>query len=138
MGAPYANSQLALDTHLEAFAVAEGKPVRWPNSNFTRPDGEWLWPKLIPADARTETLPDKLAKVEGLYQINVFCPEKDGSANVNSIADQLIDHFAVGTTVTSGGVIVKVHKTDRKDGRPDGEGFYFVPVVIKWRVWATP
>jgi len=139
MSAPYAQTQLALDARLAQFAAAQGLTVRWENqSAFTPPrDAQWLWPTFMPAAAEVSTLSQRLTRVNGLYQINAFCPEEEGSAALNQTVDALLNDFTPALTLSSGGQKVKIINAERKHGRPDGNGFFLVPVIVHWVVWAA-
>lgn len=140
MSAPYAQTQLALDEHLDLFASARALTVRWENQPAMEPprDAEWLWPTFMPVDSEIKTLSQRLLRANGLYQINAFCPEEQGSAALNQTVDALLDHFAPGGVITSGPRQVQIKRNERKHGRPDGNGFFMIPVIIHWMVWASP
>jgi hypothetical protein len=139
MSAPYAQTQLALDTHLAQFATARALTVRWENQTAFNPpqDEEWLWPTFMPAAAEVRTLSQRLTRLTGIYQINAFCPEETGSAALNQLVDELLDHFTVGSVLTSGTDKVKIIGNERTHGRPDGNGFFQIPAILRWAVWAT-
>lgn len=140
MSAAYAQIQLALDAHLAQFADARALTVRWENQPaFTPPrDAPWLWPTFMPGAAELKTLSQRLIRLSGLYQINAFCPEETGSAALNQLVDALLDHFALGVVLAAGSEKLKITGNQRSHGRPDGNGFYQIPVAVHWAVWATP
>ena len=139
MSAPYARTQLALDEHLNQFAAPRALIVRWENQPALEPprEAEWLWPTFMPASSEVATLSQRLIRATGLYQVNVFCPEEEGSAAINQTVDSLLEHFAPGMVLTSGSQQIKLVNTERKHGRPDGNGFFLIPAIVHWVAWAA-
>ena len=68
----------------------------------------------------------------GLFQIDLFVPIDSGTADVNTLADTVVEHFPRGLTLTLGNVYVHIQLAWRETGSRF-ETFYNCPVVIQWQ-----
>lgn len=70
-------------------------------------------------------------RYEGVFQINVYTPIDDGRTTLNTILSELRGLYKRGTTLTNDNISVECKST--WEGNPlEGEGWYMVPVSVRW------
>lgn len=126
----------AFETRIAAFA-AEQSPVlncAWENTSFApSPDQMYLQCFLLPATTQNPSLGTRHDRLVGIYQVNVYGVQDEGPAPAEAIADAIIALFPRGS-ITQNGVIVNIDTTgSRTKGLNDTNGFFFVPLRIRYR-----
>ena len=131
-----ADIRAAFETRLAAFAAAQTPPltVAWENSQFTPVSGEaWLYGSMHPAPTQNPTFGPKHDRLVGFYQINVYGIEDSGPADAEAVADAIIALFPRGS-MSQNGTIINLDTTgSRAQGLNDVNGFFFIPVRIRYR-----
>lgn len=126
----------AFETRIAAFAAAQTPPisVAWENTTFTpSPAAPYLECAMLPATSANPSLGVNFIRLLGIYQINVNYPEDTGPAPAESIADALIALFPRGS-LQQNDVIINIDYTgSRAKGLVSPNGFFFIPVRIRYR-----
>lgn len=127
----------AFETRIAAFAAAQtpALPVAWENSGYTpSPSTAYLQCAMLPAPTQNPWMGVQSARLVGIYQINVYGIQNDGPGPAEAIADALIALFPRGTGMTQNGVTINIDYTPtRAKGLNDQNGFFFIPVRIRYR-----
>lgn len=126
----------AFETRIAAFAAAQTPvlQVAWENTTYTpSPQVAYLRCAMLPALTLNPALGTRFDRLQGFYQINVYGTQDSGPAAAESVADALIALFPRGS-LTQNGVIINIDTTgSRTQGLNDQNGFYFIPVRIRYR-----
>ena len=127
-------ARAALRTQL--LTVPSLPPVAWQNRVFDPPNPPALWIKesLMPT---TETLSsfgsigmNGLVRENGMYQLMVFAPAKEGTTAAETLAESLRDTFKPGTSLAAtGGVYVRCRSAEIKSPLSDAT-WYSLPVQV--------
>lgn len=91
-----------LEYHLGTWAAKKGVPVASQNVQFSDTDGLYLQSHLLPASTECLDLAQVSRVYHGVYQITLCAPTGSGQAQVQAVADDLINLFDLGTTLTDG------------------------------------
>lgn len=123
MSTVFASISAALDARLNAMAALP--PVAWQNVSFTPTSGVlYLRPTLLPAPTVQAGLGDiGLDAYQGIYQIDIFAAVGGGRGLAEAQADLIGDQFKRGTSLTSGGISVRLRDVSRTAGIVDGDRF---------------
>jgi len=70
-------------------------------------------------------------RYEGVFRLQVYCPEGNGPATVDAFANTLIEAFEATTHITHNSITVSVDYAERRQGFLDAP-WYYVPVSIGW------
>lgn len=73
---------------------------------------------------------------QGIFVVDVYCPEGTGPATADDLADSIIDAFDAPNDLTVGGTSITIRYAERELGTQEG-AFYRVPVVISWYTYIT-
>ena len=121
----------ALETKLNAMAPA--LQTAWENVGYTPVTGTaYQACYLMPAEPENPTLGDGYYREHGILQISLFYPLQAGPQAAEARAQLIRTTFARGTSMTSGGVTVRIEATPYiGQGRQDGDRWH-VPVKIRW------
>jgi hypothetical protein len=126
----------AFETRIAAFAAAQVPtlPVAWENTSYTpSPTTAYLRCAMLPAPTQNPSLGAKHDRLLGLYAVNVYGVQDQGPATAEAIADAIIALFPRGGMVQNG-VTINIDTTgSRAQGLNDINGFFFIPVRIRYR-----
>jgi len=105
----------------------------WQNAPYTPVAGTaYQQVFLLPATPSNPTLGDGFYREQGIFQITLMYPIQAGSSAAETRAELIRTAFKRGTSMTSGGVTVKVEATPEiSQGRVDGDR-WAVPVKVRW------
>ncbi|TWI69058.1 uncharacterized protein DUF4128 [Pseudoduganella lurida] len=123
----------ALDTQL--MTLPDSPRVAWQNEDFTPTAGQaYLEAWLLPARNQSANIRSTTTVHRGVYQVNVCCPQGDGTGPAETISAQLQALFdPTAPPLEFAGVPVRItRKPDvgqPLDGRP---GFFVIPVSISY------
>lgn len=70
-------------------------------------------------------------RYEGVFRLQVYCPEGNGPATADAFANTLIEAFEATTHITHNSITVSVDYAERRQGFLDAP-WYYVPVSIGW------
>lgn len=126
----------AFETRIAAFAAAQTPrlPIAWENSGYTpSPDRAFLQCAMLPATTQNPWMGVTSDRLVGIYQINVFGVQDEGPGPAEATADAIIALFPRGA-MTQNGVTINIDYTpSRARGINDENGFFFIPVRIRYR-----
>ena len=135
MSSAFSDIQMLLETQLNSLGL--GFPIAWDNTDFTpNPTTLWLSPSILPAGGQAAGLGyNAQNRHDGIFQITVFAPARDGHALGMSIADQIATGFKRGMSFTTGNTVLRVISISRNTSIEDGDWFQ-VPVSIQFFAYA--
>lgn len=123
----------ALEAHLNTYASLPSGGIQYENVLFDPPSKAiYLRTKVDfgPPEGRTFGV-GATVRLSGLFSIDVFGPAGVGTGVLETLADDLLNHFAGGTVLT-----VSIHKvilfTPWRESGVTGETWYFIPCFIPW------
>lgn len=126
----------AFETRINAWASAQVPPIpiAWENTSYTpSPQVLYLRCAMLPAPTQNPSMGAKHERLQGLYQVNVYGVQDQGPAGAEAVADAIIALFPRGGMVQNG-VTINIDTTgSRAQGLNDINGFFFIPVRIKYR-----
>lgn len=126
----------AFETRIAAYATAQTPPlaVAWENTSYTpSPTAMYLRCAMLPAVTQNPSMGAVHIRLMGLYQINVYGVQDEGPAGAEAIADAIIALFPRGGMIQNG-VTINIDTTgSRTQGLNDVNGFFFIPVRIRYR-----
>lgn len=126
----------AFETRIAAYAAAQKPPipVAWENTSYTpSPQTMYLRCAMLPAVTQNPSMGAPHVRLVGLYQINVYGIQDGGPAGAEAVADAIIALFPRGAMIQNG-VTINIDTTgSRAQGLNDVNGFYFIPVRIRYR-----
>jgi hypothetical protein len=126
----------AFETRIAAYAAAQAPPlqVAWENTSYTpSPNTAWLECAMLAAPTQNPWMGVTSERLVGFYQINCYGTQDTGPAATEAIADALIALFPRGG-MTQNGKTVNIDTTpSRAKGLNDQNGFFFIPVRIRYR-----
>lgn len=125
----------ALLWHLSQIALSPPRPIAWPGVRFTPAVGT---PYLFAAHLPNMTTPTGLAfdaarEFRGLFQVSVFWPAGQGIVEPMELAGEVAAHFASGTRVERGGLVVEVNRPPEIAPPIEQPDWIQVPLTIRWR-----
>jgi len=126
----------AFESRIAAFAATMSPPalLSWENFNFV-PNSTRVYFRCAMAPARTSNpaFGVDFDRLQGFYQISVYGIQDRGPGPAEEIADAIIALFPRGS-ITQNGVVVNIDtKGSRTQGLNDDNGFYFIPVRVRYR-----
>ncbi len=120
-------------------AVGLGLPTAYELRDFT-PQASQPWAKVTNLDAgrSPDTLGDEgQDEHRGVFQVDVYVPENDGTARILGYAESLLSYFKAGRRFTYNGQNVRVRYSSpssiRKD---DSSASYVKSVSVYWQSWS--
>jgi len=126
----------AFETRINAYALAHTPqlPIAWENTTYTpSPDVMYLQCAMLPAPTQNPWLGVTSQRLVGIYQVNVYGVQDAGPADAEKVADALIALFPRGG-MTQNGLTINIDYTPtRAKGMNDQNGFFFIPVRIRYR-----
>jgi len=133
----HGNVRSALRTRLQGlqWVVDEGEEnIAWEGTPFEKRSGKkpYIREMLKPRDSKLIAL-SKYAPIrhEGLYLIDVFVQALFGLGTSDTIAGQLLEHFAPNLQLTYGGQVVTVRSVFRSPPLIDAQWIQ-APVTVQW------
>jgi hypothetical protein len=76
--------------------------------------------------------PSQLYK--GIYSVTVYCPEGNGPATADGIANTVIENFEAATDVSLNNFNVSIDYAERQQGFLDTP-WYYIPINIGWYIY---
>lgn len=138
----YADIRAALEARLATVSGlpdADHRAVE--NTRYEPRVGEtWLRHRLAPADERLLTMPAQggWKQVDGAWRLLLHFPLDTGTTAGDTLSAAIVLAFPPGLTLTSGAVTVRIDSSRRwSGGRDIEEGWYTIPIDVRWHVWAT-
>lgn len=123
----------ALFARLASLTLSPTMPIAWPGTDLRPPSGGYLRASHLPNTTAQITLGTSgLNRHVGLFQIDVMWPESEGLTEPLERAGAVIAHFARGTTMTRGGVTVRVTSPPSLAPAQHDPPFMMVPVSIPY------
>lgn len=127
----YASIHTALDTQLQTVVGLPALQLE-NTANVGKTGVAFSRATLIPS----RSLPLNVGKngstqFSGLYQIDLFYPLNEGTANANAMVDTVVAAFPRGMLLSVSGVITQV-ETAWREAASRIEQFYSAPVVVQW------
>lgn len=109
--------------------------VAFENLVYTPTTGKaYLAGFLLPAQTQNPSQGGKHRHYTGVYQVSIYTPAGKGSTAASALTNAIEALFACPTTMTQTGINVHIDKTpSAAQGKPDGNGFWMVPVSITYR-----
>ena len=93
----------------------------------------WLSGTFHPAPTLNPSLGTQHDRLVGFYQVSVYGIEDAGPAAAEAVADAIIALFPRGS-MSQNGTIINIDTTgSRAQGLNDVNGFFFIPVRIRYR-----
>lgn len=137
MSTIFASISAALDTRLSTMASLP--QVAWQNVVYKPVSGVlYLRPTILPAPTQQAGLGDiGLDEYQGIYQIDIFAAVGGGRGAAEAQADLIGDHFKRGTSLTSGGINVRLRDVSRAAGVVDGDRFA-ISISINYMAHTPP
>ena len=123
----------ALETQLNAFAVAQELPVAFENGDYRPSEGEeFLQTFLLVGQPSAESIgTNGVERLNGLYQININSHRNVGSGVAFRRADEIAAEFPAGAELAHDGVTVSVARSWPSPAILRGDWFV-VPVSVSW------
>jgi len=126
----------AFETRVAAYVAAQVPPipVAWENTTYTpSPNTAFLQCAMLPAQTANPWMGVASERLVGIYQINVYGVQDEGPAGAEATADALIALFPRGGMTQNGTTINIDYTPSRAKGLNDQNGFFFIPVRIRYR-----
>ena len=99
-----------------------------------RPIGIHVQETLQPEE---KPIANKLVEAAGRVQYDVMYMADRGTEQPEALAKSIVDIFPPGTQLDSQGITIYIDKVQRSPGRQFDTAWWFVPVSILWRTYAT-
>lgn len=123
-----------LDTQLTQ--VVDLPPVQKENTRFTTGGTAWCRSTLMPGEPTALSVGlGGLNEHQGLYQVDVFTPQDDGTAEAGLVAAAVQEQFPRGLILNSGGIQIHVRMAWQQPAY-QVEDWYALPVVVRWVAYA--
>lgn len=114
-------------------SVSNIPSIAWENVNFNPPNNaSYIKARLVPTIRRPAvrgTNPQMY--YQGYYLIEVYCPEGNGPAAADALANSIIDAFEATTDLSLGAFRLPIRYAERDLGVREG-AFYKVEIRIGW------
>lgn len=122
----------ALETQLNSTV---GIPtIAWENVLSDPAEGDaFIAAKFAPNSSQLETLgPNGVIEHRGLFTLGIHYPANTGPQAADAMVDTLMDRFAPGTSLTAGGIVVRVRRCQRVFSANSDGAWYMVPLTVSW------
>jgi len=73
-------------------------------------------------------------RYDGIYSVTVYCPEGNGPATADGIANTVIENFEAATDVSLNSFNVSIDYAERQQGFLDTP-WYYIPINIGWYIY---
>ncbi len=95
----------------------------------------WVRATIAPAQSEVISLGVGAMKVvQGLYQVDVFCPMDKGDSTARTLADAVVDAFPIGLRLVQGSTTVIVDIASVMTAYNVNKN-YCIPVRVRWSVY---
>lgn len=122
-------------TRLSTLTLSPVMEVAWPDKDFTPPAQGYLRPSLVPNTVSQVTLGDTgKNRHRGLFQISVFWKRNAGEIVAREKADLVAVHFKRGTTITNGGLNIRIYRPPVVAQTFTDGSYSHTPVTISYQV----
>jgi len=106
--------------------------VAWENVKYDPIDGTPYQAAYVLPSVENPTMGDDYHRLIGIFKVNLYYPLLAGTATAEARAELIKTTFKRGTSMTSGGITVRVNKTPEiLQGRADGDR-WMIPINIRW------
>lgn len=126
----------ALELKIKAVAAALPTPlsIAWENAPFD-PDTSkpYLKVQLVPAETENPSFGGSHQRKHGTFNVIVRYPEGSGPAGAEATAEAIIAAFPRGLIIPSTGFSVQIDNTPSITAAQISQGWYMVPVPIRYR-----
>ena len=127
----------AIEKRIVAWAKAQTPPIDVAFENITygpTVGKSYLAGFLLPAETVNPSAGGSHSRYSGVYQVSVYTEAGKGSTAASALVNSIVNLFPCPTTIKQGSINVHIDTTpSAASGRPDGNGFWMVPVTIKYR-----
>lgn len=129
----------ALFGRVASLSFSPAIPVAYPEKPFTPPKkATWIEATLFDLPAVALALADDgTNSLTGLLQVTVCADQGKGDAYSRDIAGQIVAHFARGTRMTAGGILVRVSGPPSMASRYADPPWSRLPVTIRFQAFAS-
>jgi len=130
----YTNIRAALESNIAGITGIPSSSNRaWESVFFERTTGTaYVRMTLQPTGNEPAVMgPSPQQHYRGLFRIDVYAPINEGPLEADALADNIRAAFNVDTDLTSGGVSVRIRKSERLSSGMESP-WYIVPVQVSW------
>lgn len=114
---------------------ANSVKIVYQNQKYTAVEGTpYQQPFFLPATPDPWIIGSATNFHTGFYQINLMYPAGEGQADINVHADVLIAAFNQATTLTYSSIDTIIKSSGRGNASQQ-DGWYFMPVQIRWECY---
>ena len=110
-------------------------PIAWENTNYTPAIGTTylrVWLMLAESDLLTLGQSPWMLR-QGIFQVSVFAPIGIGFGTAKGKAAEIVAAFKASTAFVYNGLSVTIEKSWVSGGIIEDEGWYHIPVSIRFR-----
>ena len=112
-------------------------PIAWENVKYTPTVGTTyfrVW--MLPAESDVLTLgQDPWVERKGVFQVSIFAPIGIGFGAPKTKATEVIAIFKPNTSFVYNGLTVIIDKAWASSGRNEDNGWYHIPVNVRYRCY---
>lgn len=125
--------EAALNTQL--IANANGVAIVFQNQKYTPTEGTpYMQPFFLPAQPDPWVIGAATNFHTGIYQVTLMYPAGEGQGDINTQADIIIAAFNQTTKLTYSSIDTIIKSSGRGNAKQD-DGWYFMPVDIRWECY---
>lgn len=119
-------------------SVSDVIPIAWPNAAFApRPNVPYLTVQFVPTSRRAAVVgPDPEQRLVGLFFVNVYTPEMEGSGIGMTLADIIMARFDAASSLITPKIAVRIEYSEARLPLHDPP-FFVIPVEIGWYAYKT-
>ncbi len=131
-------TQRAIRTALEdrLSAMLPTIPTAWDNAGFAddqRPTTAYQVVKLLPANPDNPTLDQQTIQDMGIFQVLLYYPKGDGSADAEDRAAAIRAQFPAGLELFEGGLKIRITQTPAIAADLGAPDRYIIPVSVRYQ-----
>lgn len=124
----------ALETRLAAWATANSLTVLWENDDSPPVAESHIRPVMYPSPTANPSLGTQHKRYRGIFRIQCWLDKLNlGPAEVESVAESLVDYFPRGLQLTKGDVTVHIENTPSQSGISPESNHCVVSVEMVYR-----
>lgn len=114
-------------------------PIAWENARYTPVIGTaFLRAWLLPAEVDVITLgPGPFQEHHGIFQVSVVYPIGVGFVTPKAKAAEVVELFRAGTVINSNTLRIVCEKAWPSTAIIEEDGWYFIPVSVRYRCETT-
>lgn len=111
--------------------------IAWENDGYSPTLGTpFLRATLLPGESRAVTLGENpYVERVGIFQVDCIYPIEDGFGDAKTKAAAIVAAFPANSAFIYNGLEIKIDASWPGPGQPFGNGWYAVPVSIKYRCY---